>query len=1091
MSPASGPRHWLAGVAHRSGLIEHEAASVDRGTPLEDAWIGIADAARVSVRELAEHVAQALNLAVADLSTADAAALAAVPPEIAAKHGVFPLRVTDRTLTVATADPTDADAEQALEFASGRRIALELAPPRVVRDAIEGHYAPDQLVERLLQDVEDRSVGEVRVVEQAETGDVDETQATVGPVVKLANVILGEAIRRGASDVHIEPEQQEGRVRFRVDGVLERFMRLPLPALVRVVSRIKIMGDLDITDRIRPQDGHVRIHVGEEAYDLRVSTVPAQDAEKCVIRVLTPAASFSLESLYGATTEATRIERLLAYRDGVVVVTGPTGSGKTTTLYAMLQELSSGELNISTVEDPIEYNLPGITQIQVDRKRNVNFGSALRALLRQDPDVILVGEIRDAETARTALRASMTGHLVLTTLHTNDAAGVVARLADLDVEPANLASSLRGVVAQRLVRRLCPSCCAPVRTREDLDPRELRLVEVYRVEPRRRAVGCDRCRGTGYRGRLPVAEVLTLTPEVAALVAEGARAEEVVAAAVHGGMRSLRAVAVECGLDGETTLRELERVGLGGPMETTGAGGEDPGRSPAASYDSPSPAVPHAPVEPFRPSDRSEPSPLRADVDLAARGTSSHRDAGRLTVAVAPFTNLHQDEESRYFSDGITQDILVALSRIRSITVLTQHAVERYQDHAKSLRQIGADLGATTLLEGSVRRSGNRVRIAAQLFDTRNDEVLWAETYDRDLEDIFWVQADVAHSIAEALEAELSASERARIQTRPTEDLEAYDLFLRGRFLWNQRTEEGIRQSINHFRRAIELDESFAPALAGLADSYVTLGMYGVVATAEVMPLAGEMAGRALAEDPEMAEALTATACVRSVYDWDWADAEATFQAAIEANPDYPTAYHWYAVNLLTPIQRFHEARGSLRSALDLDPLNPVINTSRGIVSYYERDYERAVRECRQVLERDGAFVMARYFLGQALEQAERPEKAVDELRRAVSDSDASAETLSALGHALALAGDEAGARSTLHTLESRAKTWYVSPSLLAQLYAGLGEKEHALECLETAFDVRSAELVWLAVRPAFDPVREHSRFQELLSRMAFPDLTA
>jgi type II secretory ATPase GspE/PulE/Tfp pilus assembly ATPase PilB-like protein/CheY-like chemotaxis protein len=335
-------------------------------------------------------------------------------------------------------------------------------------------------------------------------------------------------------------------------------MQVPTSVLSRVVSRIKIMGKLDIADRLRPQDGRARLQVENATLDLRISTVPTREAEKAVIRLLDPRNVRRLEGLAIAPAELTRIRRLFGHREGIVVVTGPTGSGKTTLLYAALQELATGEVNIMTVEDPVEYELPGLTQIQVETKRDLTFATALRSILRQDPDVVFVGEIRDRETAEVAVQASLTGHLVLATLHANDAVGAVARFLDLGIDRTKIAATLRGSVAQRLARRACPKCVLPLVG--PLTPAEARLAARYGVQPLVRVVGCDACSKSGYKGRLPLLEVLVSNPTFEEMVATGAPVARLQKAAAVGGFRSLRENAVERVRQGETTLEEVERV---------------------------------------------------------------------------------------------------------------------------------------------------------------------------------------------------------------------------------------------------------------------------------------------------------------------------------------------------------------------------------------------------------------------------------------------------------------------------------------------------------------------------------------------------
>jgi type II secretory ATPase GspE/PulE/Tfp pilus assembly ATPase PilB-like protein/CheY-like chemotaxis protein len=369
---------------------------------------------------------------------------------------------------------------------------------------------------------------------------------------------LSDAVRDGASDIHIQPVSTIGVVRFRVDGVMRTVMQLPLNAVGRVISRIKVLSMMDIADHVRPQDGRSRLQIKGNEYDLRVSTVPVSGGEKAVIRILAPMSGTKVADLGLPGHELERVDRLLRLRDGIVAVTGPTGSGKTTTLYSALRQLATGETNIVTVEDPIEYRLPGISQTQADTKRGVTFASALRAMLRQDPDVILIGEMRDAETAGIALQAAMTGHLVLATLHTNDAVGTIPRLADLGIERGGLADTLRGALAQRLLRRLCRVCTTPINGQ--LNEKERQLAQRYGVAPTMRANGCDECGKLGYRGRLPVVEVMVITAHLQELIAAGASTGDLQRAAVAGGMRPIAQVALDHVKNGLTTLEEVERV---------------------------------------------------------------------------------------------------------------------------------------------------------------------------------------------------------------------------------------------------------------------------------------------------------------------------------------------------------------------------------------------------------------------------------------------------------------------------------------------------------------------------------------------------
>ncbi len=374
----------------------------------------------------------------------------------------------------------------------------------------------------------------------------------------MLDQILATALRERASDVHLEPKKDGMLVRFRVDGALYDAGRVPPETAPSLVSRVKVTANLDIADRIRPQDGRASTPLSGRPIDLRVSTLPLGGVgEKVVIRILDAQVSaIGMDRLGFTPGELQRLHRFLGLQEGMILATGPTGSGKTTTLYSALRHVQSSEKNVVTVEDPIEYRLEGINQVQVNERTGLTFAAALRSILRQDPDVVLVGEVRDAETAGIAIRASMTGHLVLSTLHTNDAPSAVARLADIGVEMGALAGALKGIVAQRLVRRLCAECSRPTAL-SDLPPDQQVFLAGMRTDGLRRAVGCPACRGTGYRGRMVVAEILAVTPEVQHAVARGASVAELSEMARRGGMRTLWESGLERVLSGATSLHEL------------------------------------------------------------------------------------------------------------------------------------------------------------------------------------------------------------------------------------------------------------------------------------------------------------------------------------------------------------------------------------------------------------------------------------------------------------------------------------------------------------------------------------------------------
>ncbi|MDB4893424.1 MAG: type secretion system protein [Gemmatimonadetes bacterium] len=472
----------------------------------------------------------AIDLPRADFTRIDPRAVALLAERWARRHKVVPLGVERGVIIVATANPLDLDAERAVGFATGHRVRWEVASVDEIARQLDRVYpeAPTTRPDPITPPVEVQHLGFIA----DQTGDA--TVDVGASVIRLVDQLLAEAISAGASDLHLEPEEQGIAVRHRVDGVLRPVRTLPRHVAPSLVSRVKILSGLDIADRMRPQDGRARVAVFGSVVDLRVSTLPVSHGEKIVVRVLDGSAGLrTLESIGFDVDDLVRIRLLLEQREGLILVTGPTGSGKTTTLYAALREIQMRGVNVVTVEDPIEYRLPGIVQVQIHERAGLTFGAALRSIVRQDPDVILVGEIRDKETAEIAIQASLTGHLVLSTLHTNDAASAVTRLIDIGVASYQIATAVKGVVAQRLVRRVCPDCAG---------------------------IGCDGCDGAGYRGRRAIAEILVTSPEFERRVAAGASTESLAEAARASGCISLWESGLSLVRKGETTMEELRRI---------------------------------------------------------------------------------------------------------------------------------------------------------------------------------------------------------------------------------------------------------------------------------------------------------------------------------------------------------------------------------------------------------------------------------------------------------------------------------------------------------------------------------------------------
>jgi type II secretory ATPase GspE/PulE/Tfp pilus assembly ATPase PilB-like protein len=552
------PDEWLA--QSLEGLITPELLIDLRGKaePGRTLWEMLVAQKMSSDEQILEKLSARFRLKIANVAQVDPKVHEGVPEQLARRYRVLPLRLTDSFLELATANPFDLDAEKALAFATAREIRLLLLAPSKIAEKLDEMYRPEKALDKLFEGM-GGSADLVQLADEAPPDElsVSEEQASQRPVVRLVDLIISEGILSRSSDIHIEPEEGGVAVRYRIDGVLRQVMKIPRQAGLPLISRIKIMSSLDIADRLRPQDGRARVAVNGQPIDLRVSTLPAAQGEKVVIRILDSRATVkSLESLGFNPGETEAINQLLQNHEGVILVTGPTGSGKTTTLYSMIHQIKTEGVNIVTVEDPVEYRMQGIVQVQVQEKAGLTFGSALRSILRQDPNVILVGEIRDKETAQIAVQASLTGHLVLSTLHTNDAANAVTRLVDIGVEAYKIAAALRGVIAQRLMRKLCPTC---KEVWMEAPPEKIRKW-VPKGTPLYRAAGCPDCAMTGYRGRFSIIEVLTMSAELERRIAAGEPADRIAEAARRNGMKSLWDSGLAHVARGESTLDELMRV---------------------------------------------------------------------------------------------------------------------------------------------------------------------------------------------------------------------------------------------------------------------------------------------------------------------------------------------------------------------------------------------------------------------------------------------------------------------------------------------------------------------------------------------------
>ncbi len=515
----------------------------------------------VSEQDLVRTLARQYRVPAVDLERVklDPKLLKVVPAEIAIKHQVLPLRRVGRTLTVAMANPTDLGVIDDLKFITRFDIEPVIAGEVTLRKTIEREYdSADERMNDLLKQLDEEDVEVVEDREEEVSVGALAAQVEEAPVVKLINGILTDAVHRGASDIHFECYEKEIRVRYRIDGVLQEIMRPPMKMKAALISRFKILSDLNIAERRVPQDGRLKLRLGTRVIDFRVSTLPTLFGEKIVLRILDKGnLTLDLEK-FGMEPRAEQdFMRAIMNPYGMVLVTGPTGSGKTTTLYSALSKINTPEVNIMTAEDPVEYNLHGINQVQIRTEIGMGFPAALKAFLRQDPNIIMVGEIRDIDTGGIAIKAALTGHLVLSTLHTNDAPSTITRMIDMGIEPFNVASAVNLITAQRLARRICSNCKEPVKYPEEyllgagLKRQEVDGVTFYRGR------GCDSCGGSGYKGRQGLYEVMAMSPTLRRMILQGASTAELQAQAISEGMLTLRMDGMKKVARGITTLEEV------------------------------------------------------------------------------------------------------------------------------------------------------------------------------------------------------------------------------------------------------------------------------------------------------------------------------------------------------------------------------------------------------------------------------------------------------------------------------------------------------------------------------------------------------
>ena len=521
----------------------------------------------VQETEITKMLARQYRMPAVDLARfeVDPKIVKLIPADVAVKHMVLPLKRDGRTLTVAMADPTNMGVVDDLKFITRYDIFPVIAGEYTLKTAIERYYEQtDAQLQNLLRDIESDDSEDIEVVEEEQDDQGPVQVADDAPVVKLINGILTDAVKRGASDIHIEPFETEIRVRYRVDGALMEIMKPPQKLKAALTSRMKIMSNLNIAERRVPQDGRIKLKMGKRVIDFRVSVLPVIFGEKIVLRILDKG-NLTLDlQKFGFEPKAEKdLYRAILNPYGMVLVTGPTGSGKTTTLYSALSRVNTIEVNIMTAEDPVEYNIYGINQVLVRNEIGMTFAAALKAFLRQDPNIIMVGEIRDIETGGIAIKAALTGHLVLSTLHTNDSASTITRMIDMGIEPFNVSSAVNLIVAQRLLRRICKECKAETTySPEELDaagltPEQGKEIVFYK------GTGCDTCNGSGYKGRAGIYEVMALSPELRRMILRGGSTAELQEQAIEEGMLTLRMDGMVKVKKGVTTLEEVVKETAG------------------------------------------------------------------------------------------------------------------------------------------------------------------------------------------------------------------------------------------------------------------------------------------------------------------------------------------------------------------------------------------------------------------------------------------------------------------------------------------------------------------------------------------------
>ncbi len=557
----------------KSSLIDQnqlkEALSVQKetGAKLGETLIQLGF---VSEEDMTECLSQqfgvpSINLAHFEI---DPGVIKLVPADVARKYSIIPVLKAGATITIAMSDPTNVFAMDDVKFMTGYNVEPVVASALAIKNALDNYYGSTSSLElkKVMEDLQGADGEDLEVLQDDEEIDIDilTAEAEEAPVVKLVNLVLSDAIKRGASDIHIEPYEKEYRVRFRIDGILYKMMNPPLKLRDAIISRVKILAKLDISEKRLPQDGRIKLKMKLEdkvkELDFRVSVLPTLFGEKIVLRLLDKDnLQLDMTKLGFEPESLAKFEEAIFKPWGMVLVTGPTGSGKTNTLYSALSKVNAPEVNIMTAEDPVEFNLMGVNQVQMKEQIGLNFAATLRSFLRQDPNIILVGEIRDFETAEIAIKAALTGHLVLSTLHTNDAPSTVSRLMNMGIEPFLVATSVQLIAAQRLVRRICTNC----KEKMDVAPQALLNLGYHKDEIGEfspvKGRGCEKCSNTGYKGRVGLVEVMGIDDELREMIMSGASGIELKKKAIDNGMITLRRSGLVKIMDGITTIEEVVR----------------------------------------------------------------------------------------------------------------------------------------------------------------------------------------------------------------------------------------------------------------------------------------------------------------------------------------------------------------------------------------------------------------------------------------------------------------------------------------------------------------------------------------------------